>query len=98
MFYGCTSLTTAPELPATTLVNKCYCVMFYNCRKLKTIKCYATAIEEDTKSDNVFSYPAYQPSHWTTGVAYGGTLVCKRSFANTLKKYIPDSWTIEYLD
>ena len=24
LFSGCTSLTTAPELPATTLANKCY--------------------------------------------------------------------------
>ena len=29
MFYGCTSLTTAPELPATTLVSNCYYKMFY---------------------------------------------------------------------
>ena len=24
LFYGCTSLTTAPELPATTLASGCY--------------------------------------------------------------------------
>ena len=30
MFYGCTSLTTAPELPATSLVEWCYHYMFYN--------------------------------------------------------------------
>ena len=30
MFYGCTSLTTAPELPATTLANYCYLRMFYS--------------------------------------------------------------------
>ena len=29
MFYGCTSLTTAPELPATTLDNGCYYYMFH---------------------------------------------------------------------
>jgi hypothetical protein len=29
MFYGCSSLTTAPELPATTLANNCYQNMFY---------------------------------------------------------------------
>lgn len=28
MFYGCTGLTTAPELPATTLANNCYENMF----------------------------------------------------------------------
>ena len=34
MFYGCTSLTAAPELPATTLANYCYCRMFYGCTSL----------------------------------------------------------------
>ena len=35
MFYGCTSLTTAPSLPATTLANNCYMNMFYGCRSLQ---------------------------------------------------------------
>ena len=34
MFYGCSSLTTAPELPATTLTNLCYDSMFGNCSSL----------------------------------------------------------------
>ena len=34
MFNGCTSLTTAPELPATTLANNCYSMMFWNCTSL----------------------------------------------------------------
>ena len=36
MFYGCTSLTTAPELPATTLVDGCYSGMFNGCTSLTT--------------------------------------------------------------
>ena len=28
LFYSCTSLTTAPELPATTLADFCYSNMF----------------------------------------------------------------------
>lgn len=36
MFYDCTNLTTAPELPATTLVNGCYNSMFYGCTNLTT--------------------------------------------------------------
>ena len=36
MFYGCTSLTTAPELPATTLAYNCYDSMFYGCNSLTT--------------------------------------------------------------
>jgi hypothetical protein len=35
MFYGCTSLIAAPELPATTLANSCYENMFYGCTSLK---------------------------------------------------------------
>ena len=34
MFKGCTSLTKAPELPATTLVNYCYYYMFAGCTSL----------------------------------------------------------------
>ena len=36
MFDGCTSLTTAPELPATTLAYACYAGMFMNCTSLTT--------------------------------------------------------------
>jgi hypothetical protein len=34
MFSGCTSLTTAPELPATTLAYACYQQMFVGCTSL----------------------------------------------------------------
>ena len=36
MFEGCTSLTTAPALPASTLASSCYSYMFYNCTSLTT--------------------------------------------------------------
>lgn len=36
MFMGCTSLTTAPALPATTLANNCYYYMFDGCTSLTT--------------------------------------------------------------
>ena len=36
MFGGCTSLTTAPILPATTLTSRCYDHMFYGCTSLTT--------------------------------------------------------------
>lgn len=35
MFIGCTSLTQAPALPATTMANNCYSYMFYSCTSLK---------------------------------------------------------------
>ena len=37
MFYGCTSLTSAPELKATTLAPNCYNGMFSGCTKLSTV-------------------------------------------------------------
>ena len=36
MFYNCTSLTTAPALPATTLADYCYNYMFRGCTSLTT--------------------------------------------------------------
>ena len=36
MFYGCTLLTTTPELPATTLASYCYDSMFSGCTSLTT--------------------------------------------------------------
>ena len=35
MFYGCTTLTQAPALPATTLVINCYYGIFQGCTSLK---------------------------------------------------------------
>ena len=35
MFNGCTSLTTAPALPATTLASNCYKFMFNGCTSLQ---------------------------------------------------------------
>lgn len=37
LFNGCTSLVTAPELPATTLVDNCYHYMFCGCTSLVTL-------------------------------------------------------------
>ena len=34
LFYGCSVLTSAPELPATTLANDCYYCMFEGCTSL----------------------------------------------------------------
>lgn len=36
MFFGCTGLTTAPDLPATELKSQCYKSMFYGCTSLTT--------------------------------------------------------------
>ena len=37
LFYNCTQLTSAPNLPATKLADRCYSNMFYRCINLKTV-------------------------------------------------------------
>ena len=37
LFEDCTGLTTAPELPATTLADRCYSKMFWGCTGLTTV-------------------------------------------------------------
>ena len=51
MFWGCTSLTTAPTLPATTLVEGCYSSMFRGCTSLTT----APTLPATTLADNCYS-------------------------------------------
>jgi hypothetical protein len=47
MFTSCTSLTKAPELPATSLAPYCYHFMFYGCVSLtKAPELPATKLEE----------------------------------------------------
>lgn len=37
MFYNCSALTSAPELPATTLADACYSMMFRDCTGLTSV-------------------------------------------------------------
>ena len=50
MFENCTSLTSAPVLPATTLASKCYNSMFMNCTKLTQ----APALPATALADNCY--------------------------------------------
>lgn len=68
MFYGCTALTTAPSLPATTLTDSCYSYMFYGCTRLTqapslpatTLKtsCYLSMFRGCTRLTQAPSLPA----------------------------------------
>lgn len=51
MFRGCTSLTTAPSLPATTLADSCYYSMFYGCTSVKL------AISKSSEYDKEYRIP-----------------------------------------
>ncbi len=52
MFSDCTSLTTAPSLPATTLASNCYHGMFDNCTNLTT----APSLPATTLASNCYTF------------------------------------------
>ena len=86
MFNGCTSLTEAPELPATTLAQGCYQAMFYNCTNLNYVKCLATDISATNCTNN-----------WLVGVSSTGTFVKDANMASwrTGGSGIPNGWEIQ---
>lgn len=90
MFNGCTSLTTAPELPATTLANYCYSTMFNGCTLLMTApvlpattlfkNCYSNMFSGCTNLNYIKAMFTTIPSdtytsNWVSGVASTGTFV-----------------------
>ena len=62
MFNGCTSLTSAPALPATTLAEYCYSSMFYGCTSLTT----APELPATTLYNNCYSSMFYGCTSLTT--------------------------------
>ena len=52
LFSSCTALTTAPELPATTLASDCYYIMFYKCTSLTT----APELPAETLASSCYYY------------------------------------------
>jgi hypothetical protein len=54
MFTGCTSLTTAPKLPATTLAYQCYYSMFLSCTSLTNAYVKAAFTAGDAECDDMF--------------------------------------------
>lgn len=86
MFQGCTSLTTAPGLPATTLATYSYQSMFSGCSNLKYLKCLATNVSTGSSS------PTY---NWVRDVPSGGTFVKKAGVNwSTGRDAIPSGWTV----
>ena len=55
MFHGCTSLTAAPSLPASTLAGSCYGYMFYGCTSLTT----APSLPATTLANNCYNSMFY---------------------------------------
>ena len=69
MFYGCTSLTTAPTLPATTLAEYCYYYMFSGCTSLTT----APTLPATTLANNCYRYMFRGCTSLTTAPALPAT-------------------------
>ena len=87
LFYSCKSLTTAPELPATTLAPSCYTSMFQNCTNLNYVKAMFTTDP---------STGVYNITTWLDNVSPTGTFV-KNAAATWTKEqaYIPSGWTVQ---
>ena len=88
MFQGCTSLTRAPELPATTLASNCYRWMFLDCSSLNKIKAMFTTTPG-----------ASYTRDWLSGVASSGTFVANStatwtSSISRSSSTVPEGWTI----
>lgn len=62
MFEDCANLTTAPELPATTLASSCYGSMFSGCSSLTT----APELPATTLADNCYGSMFYYCANLTT--------------------------------
>ena len=90
MLSGCTSLTTAPELPATRLANFCYFGMFYKCSTLTTAPslpaislvnyCYSYMFYGCTSLNYIKAMfkttpSTYYTQNWVSGVSSRGTFV-----------------------
>ena len=86
MFYNCTSLVNAPELPAETLADNCYWSMFNNCTSLKSLKCHAKVAASNATSN------------WLKGVKTSGTFYGHSEYGWVSgTSGIPSTWTFEEL-
>lgn len=86
LFKGCTSLTSAPTLPAITLTNSCYSYMFSDCTNLNYIKMMATDISASSCLSN-----------WVRNVASSGTFVknANAQWDVSGDNGIPTGWTVQ---
>ena len=75
MFYNCSSLTKAPELPATTLAENCYGSMFQYCTALTQAS--FPNLEKDTVATEVVEnqYAFYDATPDIETTCKDGTLI-----------------------
>ena len=78
LFKDCSSLTTAPELPATTLANNCYASMFSGCTSLTT----TPALPATTLADYCYAEMFYGCTSLTTAPELPATTLVKGCYYN----------------
>ena len=78
MFYGCTSLTTAPALPATTVARSCYSYMFAGCKSLTT----APELPATTLAESCYSYMFNGCTSLTTAPELPATTLANYCYQN----------------
>ena len=78
MFYGCTSLTKAPDLPATTLATACYTHMFSGCTNLTT----APKLPATTLASACYQYMFNGCTSLTTAPDLPATTLADYCYAN----------------
>ena len=78
LFRGCTGLTTAPALPATTLTKHCYRAMFQDCRGLTT----APALPATTLAANCYYYMFTYCTGLATAPALPATTLATQCYSN----------------
>ena len=82
MFYNCTSLTTAPELPATKLANNCYTSMFRYCSSLT----YAPELPATTLADYCYQSMFRDCTSLTSAPELPATTLANYCYANIFDK------------
>ena len=81
MFQGCTSLTAAPSLPATTLANNCYNSMFQGCTSLTA----APSLPATTLNTNCYYYMFYGCTSLTTAPSLPATTLANNCYNSMFK-------------
>ena len=99
LFYGCSVLTSAPELPATTLAESCYQGMFSGCVKLSSVTMLAPSDQITSVSDCCKDW--LKDAGPDPGV--GGSLLLKIKNDEVYKalegkSYLPDNWQIVQIE
>ena len=97
LFENCSVLTSAPELPATTLAQHCYYSMFSGCKKLSTV----TMLAPSGQITNSYACTNWLDGFAGTGASSRTLKVQDEAAYNALignSHYLPDFWKKGFTD